>query len=320
VHALRCRPFWTALAVTAVLAAALAGAPGPAAAAADTDLDAFMREVLARRDDNWTKLQQYVLDEREQVQLTGPSRRPMWGDRRDYLWYLRDGVFVRSPVMVNGIAVGDAERRQYETEYLRRAQQADTTAAAAAAPVPASAPADERALVGQVRQPGFISSAYFLRFHFEQGSYALVGHEPLAGMDTLRIEYYPTRLFTRPKRWTEHQPSASKRAQADERERMMNKQSLVTLWVEPAMHQILKYSFHNISTEFLPVSWLLHVNDAAATMTMAEAFPGVWLPAQIAVAVNMTIAVGQFDLRYDVLYHDYRRAEVTTTVTTPEVR
>ncbi|MES1255175.1 MAG: hypothetical protein ABUS56_06185, partial [Acidobacteriota bacterium] len=291
--------------MTAVLATALAAAPGPVVAAAETDLDAFMRQVLAKRDDNWTKLQQYVLDEREQVQLTGPSRRPMWGDRRDYMWYLRDGFFVRSPVMVNGIAVGDAERRQYEAEYLRRAQQADP--AAAVGPGPASASGDEQALVRQVRQPGFVSSAYFLRFRFEQGSYALVGHEPLAGVDTLRIEYYPTRLFARPQRWTEHQPSASRRAQADERERMMNKQSLVPLWIEPATHQILKYSFHNISTEFLPVSWLLHVNDAAATMTMAEAFPGVWLPAQVAVSVNLTIAIGQFDLRYDVLYHDYRQ-------------
>jgi len=37
--------------------------------AAQTDLDAFMQQVLARRDDNWKKLQQYVLDEREVIAL-----------------------------------------------------------------------------------------------------------------------------------------------------------------------------------------------------------------------------------------------------------
>ena len=36
-------------------------APSARPRAAQTDLDAFMRQVLARRDDNWTKLQQYVL-------------------------------------------------------------------------------------------------------------------------------------------------------------------------------------------------------------------------------------------------------------------
>ena len=40
---------------------------------AQTDLDAFMKDVVARRDDNWKKLQQYILDEREELVLTGPG-------------------------------------------------------------------------------------------------------------------------------------------------------------------------------------------------------------------------------------------------------
>jgi hypothetical protein len=48
---------------------------------AQTDLDAFMREVLARRDENWKKLQQYVLDEREEIEVRGPTGAPLFGDR-----------------------------------------------------------------------------------------------------------------------------------------------------------------------------------------------------------------------------------------------
>ena len=51
--------------------------------AGDTDLDAFMREVLAHRDDNWRKLQQYILDEREAIDLRAPGNVPLWGERRD---------------------------------------------------------------------------------------------------------------------------------------------------------------------------------------------------------------------------------------------
>src|SRR5438270_7616882 len=84
---------------------------------AQTDLDAFMKDVLARRDENWKKLQQYILDEHEQIDLRGPDRQPVWGEVRDYTWYIRDGYFVRSPVKFNGVAIGEDDRRKYEAEF-----------------------------------------------------------------------------------------------------------------------------------------------------------------------------------------------------------
>src|SRR5438270_6107098 len=90
---------------------------------AQTDLDAFMKQVLARRDDNWKKLQQYVLDEREQFELRGPARQPLWGEQREYTWYLREGYFVRSPLKANGVTIGEDERRKYEANFLRRAKE-----------------------------------------------------------------------------------------------------------------------------------------------------------------------------------------------------
>src|SRR4051812_9256342 len=93
--------------------------------AARTDLDTFMREVLAHRDDNWKKLRQYVLDEHEQIDLRGPGRVPLWGERRDYTWYIRDGFFVRSPLKFNGVAIGERDRRTYEESYLKRMKARD---------------------------------------------------------------------------------------------------------------------------------------------------------------------------------------------------
>ena len=89
---------------------------------AQTDLDDFMRQVLERRDDNWKKLQQYVLDERETTELRGPGQALLWGQRSDYTWFIRDGFFVRSPLKVNGATVGEADRRKYEADYLKREQ------------------------------------------------------------------------------------------------------------------------------------------------------------------------------------------------------
>src|SRR5262249_7779470 len=154
-----------AIAVAALL---LAVAAGPAA---QSDLDAFMRQVVARRDDNWKKLQQYVLDERETIELRGTNRLPIWGERRDYTWYNRDGFFAPSPVKFNGTAIPEAERRKAEAESLARQQRRDQRARAQAGAPADAAPEDGDGIDGvirQLREPQFVSSAYFLRFKFEE--------------------------------------------------------------------------------------------------------------------------------------------------------
>ena len=121
---LRSRSRTTDLLAAAARGLALTGWRPGAVPFAQTDLDAFMQQVLERRDANWKKLQQYVLDEREQIEMRGPSGTPLWGERRDYTWYIRDGFFVRSPLKVNGAAVGESDRLKYEKEFLEREQSA----------------------------------------------------------------------------------------------------------------------------------------------------------------------------------------------------
>ena len=331
-----------------VLAGVILVTGRPLRVAAQSDLDALMREVIERRDENWTQLQQYVLDEREQMRLTGPSGALLWGERRDYTWYIRDSLFVRSPLRVNGASVGEEDRRRAEQQFIRRelererrrrARQADVAAAnpanaatndsvndstpdssndASDAPdVPGN---DVTALMRQGRQPQFISSAYFLRFRFESGKYALVGRETVDGREALKIEYYPTNLFREPPPRQSDRPGGRRRADDPvEREarRLMNKVSLVTLWVEPKQRQVLKYTFDNVTLDFLPSQWLARITDVKASMTMGQPFSGVWLPHRIDVTVAGTIATGAFQLQYGTEYVDYRRADVGSTFTVP---
>jgi hypothetical protein len=299
---------------------------------AQTDLDAFMRQVLVRRDDNWKKLQQYVLDEHETIDVRGPSRLPLWGERRDYTWYIRDGFFVRSPVKVNGVTIAEAERRTFESAYLKRQQAREKRGQRGQvaigpsgivvepsdrdpSPVDGEAPSVD-GLLRQTRQPGFISSAYFLRFKFEEGKYALVGRETLDGRDVLKIEYYPARLFggSDRRRNRDRDTSDEDRAYDAEFRRLMNKVAMVTLWVEPKAQQIVKYTFNNLPFDFFPGQWLLHVDDLRASMTMGQPFPDVWLPRDLEFEFGISLAVGQVDMRYALEYHDYRRPDVTANV------
>ena len=295
--------------------------------AAETDLDAFMRQVLARRDDNWKKLQQYILDEREQIEVRGPAHISLWGDQRDYTWYIRDGFFVRSPLKFNGVTIGEADRRKYEADYLRRVQRRDQRradlirSAPSETTAPVEAPTDVAGLIRQTREPQFISSANFLRFKFDAGTYALVGRERLEDRDVLRIEYYPTKLFStgQDRREGQERRDGRGRRRSENREdeqfsRLMNKVALVTLWIEPTSHQIVKYTYDNVALDFLPAQWLVRVDDVRASMTMGQLFPDVWLPRALEMNVSLQLALGPVDFRYALDYHDYRQADATAKV------
>jgi hypothetical protein len=311
------------------LCAAVLTATGPAAPqAGQSDLDAFMAAVLATRDENWKKLQQYILDEREQVEVVGPGHARLWGDQRDYTWFIRDGFFVRSPVKANGATVSEADRRKYEDDFLHRAKGRDKAGTdkggGGDAPAPAPGPATVEGLIAQTRQPQFIDSAYFLRFKFEPGHYALAGRESVEGRDTLRIEYYPARLFS-------HEQNAEDERRRERRrdghedveasmERMMNKVALVTLWVDAGSHQIVRYTFDNVDLDFLPAAWLLRIDDMKASMTMSQPFTGVWLPRTIEAVLTATTAMGDVGVRYHLDYHDYREATSSGRVILPAGR
>ncbi len=287
-----------------------------------------MERVLARRDENWKRLHQYILDEREQFELRGLLSVPIWGQRREYTWYIREGFFVRSPRTANGVTVPEDERRKYEDEFLRRAKGRDQEAtkrgvgqAGERTPerqAEVEAPADMEAFLSQTRRPQFIDSAYFLKFKFEAGKYALVGRETFENREVLRIEYYPTRMFAK-----EHEPGdpgdpvdndarEGKRSREDAAGaavgRLMNKVALITIWVEPATHQIVKYTFDNLHLDFLPAAWLVRLDDLRATMTMSQPFTDVWLPRDLEMQFGATMAAGSVTARYRIDYSDYREA------------
>ncbi len=319
----------TALAIAACTVASARGAvPLPGTQA---DLNTFMKAVLERRDENWKKLQQYILDETEKVEVFGLGGMRMWGQRREYQWFIREGYFVKSPVTSDGVKIGDADRQKYEDSFFERQKTRDkkkaedaakkaaaagaTGAAGAGADVPPPAAAETGgvdAIIKQTAQPQFIDSAYFMEFRFDGGQYALAGKEQFEGHDVLRIEYYPTNLFyTEDKKKTDADKD-KKPSRGDQFEKtvdhLMNKNSLVTLWVEPTTKQIVKYTFDNVQMDFLPVAWLARLEALRATMTMSEPFKGVWLPRDVEIQFSALLAVGPFDVHYRLDYVDYREA------------
>nr|AQQ75057.1 hypothetical protein [uncultured bacterium] len=283
-----------------------------------TDLDAFMSRVLERRDENWKKLQQYVLEERETFQLIGPGASLLYGLRRESTWFPRDGRFIKSPLRVNGVDVPEEERRRAEERWARREDERERRRAEREERERKTDPETEAASgppitedeVRRVLEPGFVSAAYFLQFKFDPGHYALAGRDTFEGREVLKIEYYPSKLFSEGRT----RPNKELRSRDAQVQAKMNKAALVTLWIDPAEHQILKYDFENVDLDFLPGRWLVRIDGLSAAMEMGQPFPSVWLPRSLRIAFDLTTAVGEVDGRYSVDYHDYKLATVTTKV------
>ena len=321
-----------ALLLAVCLAAAVIAYPS-----AQSDLDTLMSQVLDRRDDNWKKLQQYTLTERETLQITALAVFRIFGFEREYLWFPRQGFFVRSPLKADGVAISEDRRQRDEDQWLRNAQNAEkrrqeraekavTSGAAAEGNVPvALGPLGDLALTGAVEdvisqtfEPGFIQSSNFMRFKFEGGQYALAGRERMLDLDVLKIEYYPKVLFDDAKNRRCEGDNAKhcekeKNAEADI-QRKLSKVSLATLWVDPAERQILRYEFRFQDMDFLPGRAIVQVDSTRATMQMAEPFANVWLPASVSMRFRLGSAVGPLEARYDVKYGDYRLPETSGRV------
>ncbi len=292
---------------------------------AQTDLDALMGRVLLKRDDNWKKLQQYVLEERETMDVTALDGRKVYGSKREYQWFPRDGFFIKSPLTSDGVKIGESDRRQQEARWLARERFREKRRAEITAGKQPTAADDGKVTIGigpggvttsletelrDTLEPGFVSAAYFLDFKFEEGQYALVGREKYEGKDVLKVEYYPMKMFTGGR----GRPNRELRERNKEIGKQMNKVSLVTLWVDQADRQIVKYDFQNVDASFFPGQWLMRLESLNASMEMSQPFSGVWLPRRIQIGFDIAFASGNVKGRYASEYYDYRLAEVTQRI------
>ena len=426
---------------------------------ATNEIDLFMERVLDNREASWRRLGDFILRETETLAFEAPLGIPLSGFRREYDWFVRDDVVVRSPVRFDGVQIDEETRLEYEADWLkderrrrgrrdrrrRRLSRRDTednvglaierswegsvadslrqrvTADADLGGVEAvgferavaqtrvlyvmldtdrlsvtevgramrrplaslveqlaladqaelggfvelaelageleldrrmvapyferaargleglgrgdaaaalddalatldrtgtavsdgsnaggsSEPTDEDRLVDAARlEPRFISESYFMGFTFEPGNYYLAGREMLAAREVVKIEYYPMNLFD-----DDDEPDQADFELEARIDRGFKKTSLVTLWIDPAAHQIVKYTFDNTGLGFLPGRWLVRIEGLTASMEMGQPIGDVWLPLRVTVSGLATTALGEFDIMFTREFTEYREAE-----------
>ena len=202
-------------------------------------------------------------------------------------------------------------------------------------------------------EPRFISEAYFMKFPFEPGNYYLAGREKIDGRHVVKIEYYPSKLFKddeegdgkrtkdgtkksgtsisinakgevnatptsqtgKPSGRADTRKGPDKGDQMEQEiERAMNKVTLVTMWIDPAEYQIVRFTFDNVDFNFLPGRAIVRVDEAKASMTMGRYFDNVWLPKELAFRAGATFASGSYRFSYGREFYDYRKGEVSARI------
>ena len=259
----------------------------PSAATQSNEIDSLMKRVLDNRYTSWQKLGDFILRNTIAVDLEAPLEVPYSRLRREYEWYVRNGVAVRSPVRLDGVDIDSDERRDSEDDWRRSESRR-------------RAHGDPQDLA-----PRFISDAFYgTEFPFEPGAYYFAGHDTVAGREVVRIEYYPV--------------GPGDEASNPRLSRGFNKTSLVTFWVDLEAEQIAKYAFNNARMDFLPLRWLVRVESFEAS---AELMPvgDVWMPVRSTVTGRVVTALGEFRGSITQEFFDYREAETGARLVDPMV-
>jgi hypothetical protein len=249
------------------------------------DIDAFMEKVLERRDVNWEQYHEYFGKERAELVVEGSLPGvPLTGFEKEYLWFVRDGYMVRSPVSVDGVEISTQERAREEEKWIERVKKRE-----------------------RERSP---DREGFMGFKFEPGNYFYAGTEMFEGTELVSVEYYPEEGF-----------AGDDEEDQDERDqelaRQFNKTLMVTMLIDPEDHQIVRMTVDNFGFDFLPGGWLVKLDTFEATMVMHKPFEDVWLPRDIEGYGKVTTAAGSISVRYTTTFYDYAKAETGATYRFP---
>ncbi len=247
--------------------------------------------------------------------MRGPSGARVFSQHRDYTWFPRDGIFVRSPLRINGRLVTDAERQKEEADFAARERRRDARRPDAAGPgdhatVPPLTPESAEAMTAAMRPFFLNNNSLLMTLKYEPGRYGLVGRETRSTRDVVKVEYYPTAMFQAGRA----RPNRRVRERDSQVTTRLNKASLLTLWIDPALSHIVRYEFADIDVGFLPGQWLARVVDGRSSMALDEVLPGVWLPTEAESLVRLQSPLGPVEIRYTLAYTRYRRADVGARV------
>ena len=242
------------------------------------DLDEFMEKVMYKRQTDAENLRDYVFGEREVLDVRDGSKiAALVSYRREYVWFVRDDYLVRSPVRIDGVKVSTEEQTKAEEEWIKNQQQK--------------------------RKTNNLDRESFFGFKFAPGRYLYAGEQQFEGRKAVVVEYYPQMN-------NEDKNNKKNKKNTDKFDGLFEKSFLVTMLISPEEYQILKITFDNVGLEFLPIRWLVRLNDIKASMIMDKPKGDIWLPREVSLYGSVSTADMDLSLNYSREFHSYTKSDV----------
>ena len=210
---------------------------------------------------------------------------PVQGLSMEFLWFVRDGYVVRSPLSVDGVAVSVSGRESAEKEWIERLKERESN-----------------------RSP---DRETFFGLEFEPGNSFFAGNDRFEGRDVVVVEYYPE-----PGSFSDddHEEGDD---EDDEIEAQIAKVLLVTMLINPKEHQIVHMTLDNVGFDFLPAGWLFKLDTIEMSLSMHKPIEDIWLARDIEAYGRVITAGGAVSVRYSSTFYDYTKAETSATYRFP---
>lgn len=249
------------------------------------DLDEFMAKVMRTRRLDAENLRDYMFREKEAMELKGGAKIvPQVSVHREYVWFVRDGYAVRSPVRIDGVGVSAKERAEAEEKWINRQKSREK---------------NKNKEESGIRE---LSPEAFFGFKFEPGRYLYAGEKEFEGRKAVVVEYYP---------FADGSNGNNKSNKNDSgMYDLFAKTFLVTMLIYPDEHQILQITFDNVGLEFLPFRRLVRANDIKCSMVMDNPKGDVWLPREISAYGSVSTANTEFSVNFSREFYDYTKSDV----------
>ena len=256
----------------------------PTANPIPNDLDEFMEKVMQKRQADAENLRDYVFSEREVLDVRdGSEIAALVSYRREYVWFVRDDYLVRSPVRIDGVKVSAEEQMKAEKEWVKKQQQN--------------------------RKANSLDRESFFGFKFAPGRYLYAGEQQFEGRKALVVEYYP-QMNNEDKSNKGSKRNTKDKKGKNDLDGLFEKSILVTMLISPEEYQILKITFDNVGLEFLPVRWLVRMNDLKASMIMDKPKGDIWLPREVSLYGSISTADMDLSINYSLEFHSYEKSDV----------
>ena len=268
-----------------------------------SDLDEFMAKVMQKRLADVENLRDYVFSERETFEVkVGTKIAAQWSYRHEYLWFVRDDCLVRSPVLIDGVRVSDKEKAAAEEEWINRQREIKENKSKESKN---ETGIDHKMLFG-FKNENRLDFQAFLGFEFEPGRYLYGGEQQFEGRKAIIVEYVP--------RMNDKKNDNKK----DKIGGLFEKSVLVTMLISPDEHQILQMTFDNVGLEFLPVRWLVRMNDVKASMVMDNPKGDTWFPREISAHGSVSTAGTDTGMdayvNYSSEFYAYTKSQVDVNI------